>query len=131
MSSTKQKTRHIDQLHFEHRLWSSLTSFYADELAIYQQRLEEIAVKNDSADIRKGISHFQAQFLIQKEQLDILRHDIHRHDQSLARYAKEHPVAIDHVLFDDHAALRERNGTFEKLFRELKSSFTTFLEHNL
>jgi hypothetical protein len=131
MSATKEKLKHIDQLHFEHRLWSSGAGFYADELGIYQGRLEEIASKNNSGNIPEQIEHFQNQFIIQKEQLDILTHDIMMHDRSLSHYAQKHPVAIDHVLFADHAVLRSKNEAFVKLFQELKSEFTAFLERHL
>lgn len=127
MSATKEK-KHIDQLHFEHKLWISSLRLYIDELVIFQHRLGEVSEKNTSPEIRKEIEHFQNQFIVQKEQLDILRHRINEHERSLAHYAQKHPVAVDHVLFDDHAALRDARETFDRLFNEHKTEFISFLD---
>lgn len=130
MSLLKEK-KHIDQLHIEYKFWTSSFALYADELAIYQNLLEEIAAKNSSTEIRKRIGHFQNQFILQKEQLDILFHRIKKYEQSLAEYAKDHPVAIDRVLFDDHDALRNQRDAFDRLFTELKVEFISFIRQSL
>lgn len=127
MTTITEKTKHIDDLHFEHQLWSSQAKFYTDELKIYQKRLEEIASKNTNIDVRKQVEHFQNQFIIQKEQLDILNHEITVHEQWLAKYAKEHPVAIDHKLFTDHKDMHVKSETFQKLYAELKDEFRKFV----
>lgn len=124
---TSAKTKHIDELHFEHQLWSNEAKFYKDELKIYQERLDEIASKNNSEDARKGIEHFQNQFIIQKEQLDILNHGINEHEQWLAKYSKENPVAIDKKLFADHTAMHDKADSFRKIYNELKQEFNRFM----
>ena len=58
------KMKHIDDLHFEHQLWTSEAKFFVDELKIYQKRLGEVASKNSKEDVRKQIEHFQNQFII-------------------------------------------------------------------
>lgn len=126
MINQKKKTR-IDDLHFEHELWLASSKFYADELRIYQKRLDEIATKNNSFDVRAQIEHFQNQFIIQKEQLDILNHDVHKHESWLAKFALEHPVAIDHQQFDDHYHIQNRMDTFIKIYNDLKTEFNKFL----
>jgi ribosomal protein S15P/S13E len=127
----KAKTRHIDELHFEHQLWISQAKFYADELKIYQKKLGEISTKNTAEDIRKQIEHFQNQFIIQKEQLDILTHQVNEHEQWLAKYAKEHPVAVDHELFADHKEMHEKMDRFVNIYDELKADFKKFLASTL
>jgi hypothetical protein len=123
VSSAKIKTKHIDELHFEHQLWSSEVKFYNDELKIYHNRLGEVASRNTKEHARKQIEHFQNQFIIQKEQLDILNHDITIHELKLVKYAKENPIAIDKVLFADHDAMRDRMETFDKIYGDLKYEF--------
>jgi len=73
-TTNKKTTKRIDELHFEHQLWSSEMNFFKDELSILQNRLNEVASKNTDTEVRKQIEHFQNQFLIQKEQLDIINH---------------------------------------------------------
>lgn len=128
MTTTTSKVKHIDELHFEHQLWISEAKFYVDELKVYQKRLEEIASKNTKEEVRKQVEHFQNQFIIQKEQLDILKHEVNEHEQWLANYAKQHPVAINHELFTDHREMHEQIDVFRKLYGELKQEFRRFLE---
>lgn len=125
--TTVTKTKHIDELHFEHQLWLSEVKFYIDELKIYQKRLEKILSKNKSEDFRKKIEHFQNKFIIQKGQLDDLSHHINMHEEWLAKFAKENPVAIDEQLFADHAVIHENMDTFKKIYNELKAEFNKFL----
>lgn len=122
------KKKHIDELHFEHKLWRSELLFFADELKIYKDRLSEIASKNTNEEVLTQVEHFQNSFVIQKEQLDMLNHDIKVHEQALGKFAKENPVAIEHHLFDSHATAQERMDTFRKLYTELKHEFIRFLE---
>jgi hypothetical protein len=127
----RSQKKHLSDLHFEHQLWQSEAKFFADELKIYQNRLDEIASKNTGSEIAKKISHFQNQFIIQKEQLDILNHDIKIHEQALAKFAQENPIAIDHRLFNDHTAMDEKVNVFKKIYAELKSEFMKFVGESL
>ena len=126
-TTTEGKTKHIDELHFEHQLWLSEAKFYADELKVYQNRLAEVASKNTKPEVTKQIEHFQNKFIIQKEQLDILNHEVNEHEQWLAKYSKEYPVAVDHVLFADHKKMHENMERFDKIYAELKNEFKRFL----
>lgn len=126
MTTKTTKTKHLDELHFEHALWTSEAKFYADELKIYQKRLEEIASKNTAQDVREQIEHFQNKFILQKEQLDILNHEVKVHEQWLAQYAKDNPIAIDHKLFADHKTMHEKMDVFHTMYEELKKEFTRF-----
>lgn len=125
--TTATKTRHIDELHFEHQLWLNEAKFYNDELKIYQKRLAEVASKNNAQDVLKNVEHFQNQFIIQKEQLDILNHHVNEHEQWLAKYAKENPVAIDKKLFADHVSINDKVEAFKKIYAELKVEFNKFV----
>ena len=126
MITKEKKVKHIDELHFEYQLWNSEASFFADELKIYQNRLEEIASKNTKSEVRAQIEHFQNQFIVQKEQIDILKHEVTVYEQALATYAKENPIAIDHKLFETNSELTERAEMFKKIFSELKTEFKKF-----
>ncbi len=118
---------HIHDLHFDHVNWLNELNFYVNELEIFQKRLDELASHNTGEEVRKGISHHQNQLIIQKEQIDILSHELRVHEQSLGTYAKEHPVAIDHKLFGDHTGLRERMERFTQIYQEFRSEFRRFV----
>lgn len=127
MNTTISRTKHIDELHFDHQLWTNQIRFYRDELLIYQKRLEEVASKNTATDVRKKIEHFQNQFILQKEQIDMLRHDTKIHENWIAKYAKENPEGIDQEYFADHENMRRRMVKFIDLYNELKKEFILFL----
>lgn len=125
-TKTKQK-KHLSDLHFEHKLWTSELKFYTDELKIYQNRLEEVASKNNSEPVRKQVDHFQNSFIIQKEQIDIISHEVVVHEQKLEKFAKNNPVAIDHHLFGNHESMEDSVKIFKKIYSELKQEFLRFL----
>lgn len=127
MSTTKAPKKHIDELHFEHRLWTNNMKFYYDEVCIFENRLEELVQRNTKIEVTSQIEHFQNQFIRQKEVSQQLVSKCGDHDKFLANQAKEHPIAIDHVLFADHTKLRDEVETFEKIYKELKAEFMDFL----
>ena len=57
--------------------------FYGQELNILQERLDEIAKGNTGKEASEGIEHFQNQFIIHREQMDVLRHLLHENDQNI------------------------------------------------
>jgi len=114
-------------LHFEHEMWLNALSFYKEELKIFENRLGEVSGKNTDRDMKAKVEHFQNQFIREHEVIDILKHDINAHEQTLVQYAKDHPVAIDHVYFDNHTGLEGRMEMFKKLWMELRKEFMLFL----
>ena len=125
--TTKAQRVHIDDLHFEHERWRKELDFYKEELPVFHRRLEEIAERYTNREVLAELDHFANQFTIQRTAFDTLAHDIHAHEEKLAKYASEHPVAIDHVLFEDHTPLRERMISARKIFAELKEEFYRYL----
>lgn len=117
----------IYQLHDEHKTWLNKLLFYSDELKIMADRIMEVAEKNTSNEVRTLADHFHNQIIIQKEQIDILNHDIESHESYLQNAVHKNPNAIDHEKFSDHKKHRESIATFEKLFRELREELIEFL----
>lgn len=126
--ATASKTRkHIDDLHFEHKVWKNQLNFCKDEIEFFKNRLGEISQRYTDKDILKRLEHFQNQFIIQRDEIDRFLHDINVHEDHLAHEAKEHPVATDHILFKDHPDERDRFDTFNDLYAELKKDYITYL----
>lgn len=125
--AAEKNRKHIDELHFENKLHLNQLSFYKQEIEIFKHRLEEIASKNSKIEVTANIEQFQNQFIRQLEVNDELTHKIKLHEQSLANYAKENPVAIDHVLFKNNDALAEEAKRYTELYTEMKNKFNRFL----
>jgi hypothetical protein len=96
-----------------------------------KNRLSEVSIKNSSQDIKKSVEQFQNQFIIQKEQIDILNHDIQISEDAIEENIKENPVASDHRKMTEKTDLEGRMDTFKKLFAEMKVSFNDFVAKNL
>lgn len=120
-----QKT--IYQLHEEHKTWLNKLLFYKDELSIMGSRISEIATKNTSKEVLSLVERFQNQLIIQRDQIDLLNHEIKGHAAQLEEAVKKNPTAIDHQKFPDHAKQRESVEVFEKLFNELRAELIRFL----
>ncbi|MBK7936338.1 MAG: hypothetical protein IPJ82_04340 [Lewinellaceae bacterium] len=117
---------YIADLHYEHRLWRNELNFYKEELIIFQERLGEIVSKNTHNEVEAGVESFQNRFDLQRDHISDLKHRIKKHEQFLANYAKDHPIAVDHVHFTDHAAIRDDFERFRELYREMKDQFNHF-----
>jgi molybdenum cofactor biosynthesis enzyme MoaA len=119
--------KHIDELHFENKLHLNQLNFYKQEIEIFKHRLEEIAAKNSKTEVTASVEQFQNQFIRQLEVNDELRHKINLHEKNLVEYAKENPVAVDHVLFENNDALGEEAKRYTELYTEMKNNFNRFL----
>lgn len=117
----------IEVLHSEHREWLNKVDFYYDELKVFRRRLDEIASKNSAVDIMKQVEHFQNQFLIQRNELDELKHAIQSDEQLVVKSVKQNDTAFNRRTLMDDGTLRMRVAQFEKLFHQLRSEFIAFV----
>lgn len=125
-NTTAKDFAYLSDLHYEHRLWRNELNFYKEELNILQERLGEIVSKNTHNEVEAGVESFQNRFDLQRDHISDIKHRIKKHEQFLAGFAKDHPIAVDHVHFTDHAAIREDFEHFRELYREMKEQFNHF-----
>lgn len=119
--------KNIYQLHEEHKIWLNKLLFYKDEVAIMQNRIAEIAKRNNSKEVLAFVEHFQNQLIIQKEQIDILSHDVRKHESDLEQAAKKNPTAVDHERLPDHKIEKDKIERFEKIIEDLRKELIHFL----
>lgn len=122
-----EKVKTINELHEEHRTWLNKLLFYEDELIIMASRIAEVEKKNTSKDVLALVDHFQNQLVIQKEQIDILKHDIKSHELFLEGAIIKNHDSIDDEKFSDHKKHRESILVFEKIFNDLRAELIQFL----
>jgi hypothetical protein len=111
----------------DHIEWKSNLGFCQDELKIFKERLDEVAGKNTGKEIMQMVEHFQNQFLIHSEAIDVLLHDI---NENLALAASEAEQRAGHISKDKisvHDSIRERVENEMQIFKDLKGTFTAFL----
>ena len=122
MEQTIQRKR-LSDLHFENQLWLSEIEFFKLELRSLEARLGEVVNQNTDHYLLSQADQFQNRFIIQQSSIAELLHLIKEHEHWLAKFAKEHPVAIDKVEFADHTILREKYVSFKKSYSNTKSEF--------
>jgi hypothetical protein len=121
------KTKTISDLHTEHKEWLAKLDFYTDEIKIMTSRLGEIASKNNGKEILASVEHFQNQFIVQKENIDEIRHSINDHENYIENRVEENPTSSDQRQVHDHPKMRDTMNGFEKVFNELHHEFNSFL----
>ncbi|MCK8143034.1 hypothetical protein MW871_14145 [Flavobacterium sp. I-SCBP12n] len=117
----------IDHLHEEHKTWLNKLLFYKDELVIMEKRITEIAEKNTSVEVRSLVDHFYNEITIQREEIDIIKHDINSHEAFLNIALSKKHVNLEDEKLQDHKKHRESIAIFEKLFKELREELIDFL----
>ena len=118
----------IQKLHLEHELWGKEFLFYREELVILNKYLTEIATRNTSSEVLKGVEHFQNQFIRQKEVLDELKHDVRQSEKELVnKLAGLNEIQGMKLKVDEQEDLRDAVNTYKKIYAELKAEFFFFL----
>lgn len=117
----------IRSLHLEYQLRMRELSFYKEEIKIFENHLENIIQRNTKYDVPAQVEHFQNQFILQKEVIDYLKHDLHVSEKQLAAFVHDlSGDGIDGIKMDNHGSLRERMMTFRKIYKEIKNDFRRF-----
>jgi hypothetical protein len=122
---------YLSDQHTSHIEWVKELNFCADEIKTFNNRLEEVVMKNTKIEVTAQIEHFQNQFIRQKEVIDILKHDINAEENLLVENAKANNVATDHRKVEVNAKLVERMGMFTKIYNELKDEYMRFLTETM
>ena len=117
----------IRSLHLEYELWIREIAFYKEEICLFENHLEALAAQNPDPSCSVQIEHFQNQFILQKEVIDYLKHDLHVSEKQLAAFAHElSDTGLESIRMDNHTQLRERVITFRNIYNDLKKEFREF-----
>lgn len=117
----------IRSLHLEYRLWVNELAFYKEEIKIFERQLETLVIKNPLDELSAKFEQFQNKFILQKEIIDHLKHDLNISEKQLATFAQElSGTGLESIKMDNHTRLRERMATFRKLYTEMKEDFKRF-----
>jgi hypothetical protein len=120
----------IQGLHEEYQVWSRELTFYKEEIKIFEDHLATLLRRNTKNSIPAHIEHFQNQFIVQKEVIDFLKHDLLISERQLARFAQElSGDGIDNIRMDNHEKLWERILSFRRIYRKIKNEFQRFEMH--
>ena len=106
--------------------WENQLLSCKKELTALNSQLIEFASKNSSKEKLALIEHFHNQFVIQNENIDILKHDMHQTTKNFLRIA-------DGSLTDEQLGIhRQMQDQFEseiKVYLDLKKEFEDFISN--
>ncbi len=111
----------------DHQEWLKGVEFYDTDLDTLEKRLMEIVSKNNTRDAMAGIEHFQNQFIVQRNNIDELRHSINEHAGKVAHGVQKHGEKMETELVWEHDGLRDEYMSFEKVMNELRHEYNLFL----
>ncbi|TSJ42359.1 hypothetical protein [Fluviicola chungangensis] len=117
----------IYKQHEENIEWSNKLDFYKDEIKILQNRLEEVAAKNNHKDVLALVEQFQNQLIIHRNTIDEIQHKVTISENELEEEINKNPVATDRRKVAYHQAEKDEIQIFEKVFNELREEFNRFV----
>lgn len=126
----KKSSHLIEDLHFEHRLWTSDLSFYSDEMQVFTTHLNLIGNRGDEIHSPAQLKKFKKEFEALGKTLMKLQKEISEHEHVLAGYEKKGEKKDHSDLLTTHAQARSNFEEFKKKYSSLKKDFLQFLEIN-
>jgi hypothetical protein len=111
----------------DHHQWLRSLEFYKEEFKILDERLQEIMQRNNGKETMALAEHFQNQFLIQRNNIDELKHNIHEHENLVAMDVREHAGKMKNTRVLDHDEIKAEFETLEKLIKNLRVEYNLFL----
>jgi hypothetical protein len=117
----------ISHIGNKHNEWLSGLDFYKDDIHLMEQRLSELVGRNLDLTARQNMEHFQNQFIVQKNNIDELKHKINEHLKHLGKDAGLHAGHINQVLVEEHGSLEDEYKILERLMNDLRHEFNNYL----
>lgn len=117
----------VNRVGTDHSEWLKGLDFYKDELSLMSTRLSEVAMKNTSFESRQGVEHFQNQFILQRNNIDELRHEVKQYVHLVAKETQEHVGHVDAGTLAEKAVLQEKYDSLEKIIKDLRHEFNEYL----
>jgi hypothetical protein len=109
----------VNFLHHQANDWLRELDFYRQETGILERRLEDVVKSNNKQDVLAQVEQFQNKFIMYREQMDLLSHNIRERRSGLETIAKDRP---------EHIGEKFAKGSDEQ-FGELQSFVSGFLEN--
>jgi len=113
-------------MHTEHASWQNSILGFRTELKLLNQDLSGIVSRYIPREVPAKAEHFQNQIILQKDVLDIMRHDFKQYENLLEANIENPGKNEIGSIMEAHQGHVSRLADFEKLFNELKEEFNQF-----
>ena len=117
----------VSDYHFDHKLWVNELNFFESQLAIFEERLEEVVRHLTEHTAMAEAEAFQNKIIRQREVIDTLKHKFRLREKDLDTYSNDMELDADHPLFVDHEKEHEEMEIFIKLYSEMRDGYMAFL----
>lgn len=104
-----------------HIIWQKGFAFYRDELEVMSHQLEEITNRDSSVEFLQLVEHFQNQMIVQRNNIDELKHVVNLYVEQLKKGAAD---ASQQVV------LHQKYQDFERVMNLLRHEFAEFLANS-
>jgi hypothetical protein len=121
----------LKKMHAEHHAWQAKILGFRSELKLLNRDLSGIVSKHTPREVPAEAEHFQNQFILQNDVLDIMRHDFKQYENLLEANMEKPGKDETGSILQMHQDHIQRLENFEKLFDELKSEFSQFTQPDL
>jgi hypothetical protein len=121
------ETAGIYQQHEENLEALKKLEFYKGEVGIITKWLDELASKNTSKNVLVLVERYENQMKIQRNNIDMIRHEIAENEKSLQQEVLSNPVAVDHRKVAYHTKEKELIDGFELNFNLLRTEIKEFV----
>ena len=121
-------TFHISRMNNEQNDWQRGLEFYKQELQIHTHRLSDVSgMYGSKAELKPNVEHFQNQFIVQRNNIDQLAHDLGSFEKKVSTETQELAQHIYAETLKEHDVLRDRYTTLEKTINNLRHEHNSFL----
>jgi hypothetical protein len=121
-------TFHISRMNNEQSDWQRGLEFYKQELQIHTHRLSDVSGMYESkAELKPNVEHFQNQFIVQRNNIDQLSHDLGSFEKKVSIETQEMAQHIYANTLTEHDVLRDRYTSLEKTINDLRHEHNKFL----
>lgn len=121
----------LNALHHQGNDWLRELEFYKDELALLTTRLEEVASKNTDKDVLAQIEHFQNKFVLLRQQVDELKHDINKRNSDVTELSKDKPTHVTENYVNANSKLQNGMLGLVQSIASTRFEFNEFLSKTL
>lgn len=121
------KTKHLDELHADHKAWRSQLQMMQDEMTVYTRRLEEVVAKNNTPEAAAAAEAYQNKFLMWNDEAQALRAEVRSQEHQLAELAVTNPDHAHQLRVADHDALRSKVESLLKVYGDTRADYQRYL----
>jgi hypothetical protein len=123
------QVRYLSDLKFNLETWRRELRFHFDEMDTFQEKLEEISIREFGQEARKSLENFQNRIMIEKAAIAKLKHRCK--DKLRLIHLTDLNEDIDGRLRHEQSTLKEDMRTYIKMHYDLKEEMMNYFTEYL